>query len=1000
MGSGIVVVDNLGIQSYVNSRFAEMVGWEKDELVGKNAPFVYWPEEELENINNMFQLTLQSKAPKEGFDSVFMKKSGERFPVHFIISELKNAAGDTIGWLAVVNDTTEKKASEEKLIESDKITKALINATTDTVLMIDLNGTLLAANENLIRKYGGGITYDEFIGRNIFDFFKNEKSKNLRHQYLIEVLKTGKPMRFTEEYLENEEILDHSIYPIYDKNGKIYRLAIFGRDITQSKKAEIDLRKSEEKYRGIFESTQDVFHRVDNLGIVTEISPSVFKLLGFKREEVVGKPVADFYLNPAEMQSFIDLMFKDGKVDDYELVLKDINNNPVFISVSAHVRTDDSGNFIGTEGVFRNIAERKKYEDSLKENERKYRTLVETMHDGIMQVDNDDIILFVNESTCKMFGYKEEELLGMRSRDAIIHPDDAYIVIKKNSDRKRGVASSYEIRGIKKSGELLWLNISGTPVYNNEGIVIGSVGFIVDITGRKKNEEEINKISQAINQSPIIIIISDKNGNIEYVNPKFTEITGYQPDEVLGKNPGLLKSGYTSPEEYQNLWNTILSGKEWTGEFYNKKKNGEYFWERASISSVKDSSGNITHFIAIKEDVTEAKQKELELIRAKEKAEESERLKSSFLANMSHELRTPMVGILGFSELLKDITTEPEMVEYAETIHKSGKRLMETLNLILDLSRIEAGKLDVNKKNVNIYALVKESFESFLAVAKTKNLETEFIASSDVIVACVDEKLLFESVNNLINNAVKYTKHGKVTVSISTTKKDALEIAVIKVKDTGIGIPKESLELIFEEFRQASEGYGRVFEGTGLGLTITKNFVEKTGGFIYVESEENKGSVFTIEIPLIKELSPGGLEKETEPAGISAKPEKEINILCIEDEESTRFFVSQIMNNIYPVKFAENGVKALEMVKSENFNIILMDVNLGKGVNGIDVTKEIRSLENSSAIRIIAMTAYAMTGDKERFLNAGMDNYISKPFNKSALFHVINEEVNYIKNNN
>lgn len=1003
MSAGIVASDLEGRLNYVNPAFVNMVGFNKEELLGKTAPYVYYPEEEYENINNMLRNAISGNHPEGGVELVFNRKSGERFYVSLMVSKIKNADGKQIGWLAVVNDISARKIAEEKLRESDRVTRALINATTDSALMIDINGFLLVGNDELARKYGNGKSKDELVGTNVFDLAR-EDIKERQGKYLEEVLKEKKQKRFIETDEKTGIVTDLSIYPVFDNKGNINRLAIFARDITQSQKAEEELRKSEEKYRSIFENIQDVFHQVDNMGIITEISPSVERLLGFKREDIIGKPVLDFYYDPAKMQEFIGTMFKEGKVDDYELVLKDKAGKQVYISVAAHVRVDSQGNFIGTEGVFRNISERKKYEDTLIESERRYRTLVETMHDGIMQVDNDDKILFINESTCRMFGYPQKELLGRKSLDTIIHPEDRNIVVIKNQLRKKGYSDSYEIRGIKKGGELLWLSISGTPMFDNMGNVTGSVGFMIDITERKRNEAEILKISHAVNQSPIMVIISDRYGNIEYVNPKVTEVTGYRVEELIGKNPRIFKSGYTKDEEYKALWNTISSGKEWSGELYNKKKNGEFYWERTSISSVKDSNGNIVHYISVKEDITAAKEKELELIKAKEKAEESEKVKSAFLANMSHELRTPMVGILGFSELLKESASNPEQVEFAETINKSGKRLMETLNLILDLSRIESGKLKTVRRNINIVPLVNESYTNFIAAARAKNLEMSFTSSADEIIACVDEKLLFDSLNNLINNAIKYTIEGKIAVEVETGKREGEEIAFIRVKDTGIGIPKGSIDLVFEEFRQASEGYGRVFEGTGLGLTITKNFIEKTGGRIYVESEESKGSVFTIEIPVhggeipqVKSVKENNKDSGT---GYTPEVDKKHTILCIEDDESTRFFVKQLLKKFFNIAFAENGTTALELVKNRTFDIILMDINLGKGMNGVDVAKEVRSMEKYSNVRIIAMTAYAMKGDKERFLKSGMDNYISKPFTKNSLLEVLNEEISIINSRN
>ncbi len=292
---------------------------------------------------------------------------------------------------------------------------------------------------------------------------------------------------------------------------------------------------------------------------------------------------------------------------------------------------------------------------------------------------------------------------------------------------------------------------------------------------------------------------------------------------MKGKNPRLLKSGYTSSESYREMWDTIISGEEWKGQLYNKKKNGDLYWEAVSIRPIKNSSGKVTHFLAVKEDITDKKMMDIELKQALDRAEESSKLKSSLLANMSHELRTPMNGILGFAQLLADEIKDPLSKQMVQKIQQSGKRLMTTLNTILDLSELESNKFLMTITKINIYSSLKQVLREYEEKIIQKGLTFEYEAEDKNLVAFVDENIFYKIIENLLDNALKFTTAGGIKVRLTSDAilDDGL-FAKISVIDTGIGIDESDLEIIFHEFRQASEGLGRNFEGSGLGLTLAK----------------------------------------------------------------------------------------------------------------------------------------------------------------------------------
>ncbi|MDQ1266573.1 MAG: hypothetical protein QG635_1725, partial [Bacteroidota bacterium] len=475
-------------------------------------------------------------------------------------------------------------------------------------------------------------------------------------------------------------------------------------------------------------------------------------------------------------------------------------------------------------------------------------------------------------------------------------------------------------------------------------------------------------------------------------NPKFCELTGYSKEEVIGNNPRILKSDKTKREIYTDMWSKLTSGEEWNGEFINKKKNGELYFESANISPVKNENEVITHYIGVKEDITAKKNTEEQLKKAVDRAEEINRIKTVFLANMSHELRTPMVGILGFTELLGREITDAAHKDMIDSVRRSGKRLMETLNLILDLSRIESEKQDMNLKPLNLFKHAGESVKLFEPVAKVKNIELNISVSEGGIVSILDERLFHGIIDNLINNALKYTIKGRIDILISLQKSKTGIFSVLHVKDTGIGIEKDRIGIIFDEFRQASEGFDRLFEGSGLGLTVTKKYVEMMNGTISVQSVFGKGSTFIVRFPLYSDseqntenpesLNP--LENDGEELQSFIGGAK-YNALVVDDDKYTHDILKVYLRGICNVNSVYSGEEALMVAGNTRYDLILLDISLGKGLSGYDVLKKIREIKSCTDVPVAALTAYAVVGDEEKFLRAGFTYYISKPFDRRDL---------------
>jgi PAS domain S-box-containing protein len=510
---------------------------------------------------------------------------------------------------------------------------------------------------------------------------------------------------------------------------------------------------------------------------------------------------------------------------------------------------------------------------------------------------------------------------------------------------------------------------------------------------RKKAEENALKLSKAVIQSPVSIMMTDIEGTIEYVNPKFTEVTGYTLEEVIGKNPRLLNSGEHKPEVFANLWKTILSGNNWQGELRNRRKNEELFWENILISPLVNDSGRISHFIAIREDISEKKKMMEELIAAKNKAEESDRLKSAFLANISHEIRTPMNAIIGFSDFLNKPDLEKDrLYHYSSIIQQQAYNLLSIIDDILDISKIEAGQMKSVEEVGNLDDILKgvyNTFETHWKDSDKKNVIfiTENLLSYDENKIKSDIKWLRQILTNLVGNAYKFTHEGHIKISSRLLDNDFL---LFSVSDTGIGIEADKHNLIFERFRQGDETNIRDFGGTGLGLAISKGLVELLGGNIWVDSEPGKGSTFSFTIP----YKPAVVQLNSE----TVKPNTSYNwankhVLLVEDNEyNAEYMKVALASSKIKITHVLNGVETIKMIgRIKDFDIVLLDIRL-PDISGYELARQIKTTR--PGIPVIAQTAFASVEYKEKCLSAGCDDHISKPVKPANLLVMMDRYLN------
>lgn len=642
--------------------------------------------------------------------------------------------------------------------------------------------------------------------------------------------------------------------------------------------------------------------------------------------------------------------------------------------------------------LLKEIEERKKVEDMLRDSEFIRGATLESTNDGILVVSNSNMIILTNSRFRQMWNIPDQ-LIQKANDDGLIH-----YVLDQVQDASSFITRIEALRNSYESS-LDYINFKDGKIFERvssplvtQGKIVGRVWTFRDVTERKKAEEQLRKLSRAVEHSSSTIVITDANGNIEYANPKFTETTGYTIHEAIGKNPRILKSGETTPEEYKLLWDTITSGKEWHGEFHNKRKDGSLYWEAASIAPIADEKGKITHFVAVKDDITLRKKNEEELEQAKRSAIEANNTKSQFLANMSHEIRTPMNAIIGFSEILLQEKLAEEQKETVEIINTSANNLLALINDILDLSKVESGKMTTEEIDFSLHSLIENVVSLFRNTCSEKGVTLGKRISKDLPDAIFsDEVKVRQVLTNLLSNATKFTSNGSITVEASLDE-DKIVLSVI---DTGTGIPADKLDTIFEPFAQASTSTARKYGGTGLGLTLCKRFAGLIGGSISVESKEGLGSIFTFRFP----YKPAQNSVEKRPEQAMQKHElngKGFTILVAEDDHFNRKYIDRLLSaKGFNIIFANNGLEAVEKA-SEHPDIILMDMNMPI-MSGYEATMQIKSNPLYSHIPVIALTASAMKEDRNNIMKAGCDAYVSKPVKVIELFDAIETHLPELK---
>jgi len=607
-------------------------------------------------------------------------------------------------------------------------------------------------------------------------------------------------------------------------------------------------------------------------------------------------------------------------------------------------------------------------------------------------------IVECNDTLLQRTGFSREELIGGNIHEKLLAGLREEMATDLKEFAASGIRIEQELTITTKLGVQIPVLFNVIPLRNETGEILQSLAAFQDITAIKRAEEELKQSEEryrTVADSAVDAIITlDSSGLIVGWNKAAEKLFGYTEKEMAGEPVTLIM-----PEEYrplhqegfyrlQHTGDSRITGK--TVELKGKRKNGEEFPVELSLASWTTDDGRF--FTGIIRDITTRKNTEQELLKAKEKAEESDKLKSAFLANMSHEIRTPMNGIIGFVQLLEDPDiTADERDSFIEIIKASSNRLLQVITDIVDISKIEAGQEEVTLSEVNIHNLAHEILAFYKPKANAKELTLELISNLDSQVRTIvsDPVKLRQAVSHLVDNALKFTSRGGVVLEIGIKN----QILTCKVIDTGIGIAPELHERIFDRFRQEETDIARKFGGTGLGLALAKSYIEMLEGTIWLTSDHGKGSTFVIEVPVrfkpnIKKEQESRAKKEmTEDPELAG-----ISILVAEDEPDNLNYIRMLLERFkISLVFAGTGEEAIDRCKSHpELSLVLMDVKMPV-MDGLEATRMIRKFRPD--LPIIATTAFAMESDKERCITAGCNDYISKPIRKDILLATIKKFV-------
>ena len=927
---GILIIDEEGKILHANSKALQTLGYSLNYLKNKDFHEFIENKDSEKDFIDFFNLQLTNT---ECYDIFLKGKNKKKYQANIIIKAL-NADGGRFYAIFFQNVTEHRHPGLGKPPSDDLLTN-IFEAIRDGIAILDRDLNILKVNPWIEEKY---VTHAPLRGKKCYRVFQQRKEPcpccpSLR------AMETGKPQHAQVPYpseLKTEGWLDLFCYPTQDKNGRVVGVVEYIRDVTKEKKLQIALTEKEERFRNFFENPAVVAYITSRDGKIVEINEAALRILGYKREEIGKMNALNFYVNPDERKRFIHEIEHKGVVKDFPISLRTKDGSIRLCLNTASLIKDAHGNTL-YQGIIQDFTEYFKLQNALKENEKKYRSFFENSPVPTYISSIEGKFLDFNQATSDLLGYDKEELFHLGISETYQDPKERERFI--NAVKNKGYVQDFPVKLKHKNGKIISAEISATNFMDSEKNITGFQGIIRDVTEQKSRERALFLFNILLNQTDAEIIITDLNGTIEYVNPAFEKITGYSAKEVKGRNPRILKSGKHDDAFYKNLWETITSGKSWTGRFYNKRKDGTYYYEDAHVFPIRDKRGHIVNFAAIKREITHEVMLEEQLSQAA-KLEAIGKLAGS----IAHDFNNILTSIQGFAGLgLSKISPQHPLNHELSEILKASKQASRITQQLLGFSR----KQIISPKAVSARAIIRDMIPLLERyIGEDITLETSLIAENDVIVA--DRGQIEQCVLNLVINARDAIREKKnrseektVLIELQSLVIDDLYLKkhtgitkgaylVIAVSDTGVGMDKETLEKIFDPFFTTKPPG----EGTGLGCSTVFGIVKQNGGNIRAYSEPGLGTTMKIYWPLAEKGTVVETSEEESRLPVTVKGHE--TILVVEDDRGIREFVTQALSSYgYTVFSAEDGEKALKLIneKKPSIDLLFTDVIMPK-MNG------------------------------------------------------------------
>ncbi|MBZ5492925.1 MAG: PAS domain S-box protein [Acidobacteriia bacterium] len=878
--------------------------------------------------------------------------------------------------------------------DAQKFLASIVENAEDAIIGCTPDATIESWNQAAEKLFG--YRAEEIIGQNIATLAIDEAIPAVNA--VIERMKRGETVHpfdgsgVTKDRRRIE--ISCSASPVKDADGKLIGVAAILRDVSERRRAD----EARALLAAVVEYSEEGIIAVSLDKRVLSWNRGAQAIYGFPAEDILGESVFATIIPPERVDEYnrcFARVLAGETLVRFESERHHKDGRRVDVSLTYCPIKNPKGEVIGVSAIARDITQAKATQQALREANENYRALIQTMPDVIWMVDSNDQIKFLSPNTEKVLGYSVEECYarGLPILFECVHPDEAQQVL--GSFRlffNEGAPFDMEFRVRRKDGEWRWVHNRAIQTFEKDGLRYAS-GLVTDITQRKAAEESLRESEQRyrllFERNLAGVFRCSQVGSFLDCNDAGAKILGYDSrEDLIGRS--VLDVFFDLADKNVADQRMAKYGTASNQELSLRRKDGSSVWVMANTTMIPGAAG--TEIEGTFLDITLLKQAEEQMRMAKEAAESANRAKSEFLANMSHEIRTPMNGVIGMIDLALDTDLTPEQRDYLATVKSSAGALLEIINDILDFSKIEARKLELERVPFSVREVVKATVKEFSVQARNKQLSLQTHFSADLPdIAIGDPGRLRQILMNLVGNAVKFTDKGEVIVSVIKLHGETLQFSV---SDTGIGISEDKQKTIFEAFVQADTSSTRQYGGTGLGLAIVTQLVALMQGRIWLESKPGNGSTFYFTARFGQAAATPVIDTmQAREERMAAVPTRKLHILIADDNlVNLRLARSLLAKQGHSAVAVGSGREALAALEQQSFDLVLMDVQM-PDMDGFEATKVIRAHEQISHkhLPIVAMTAHAMIGDRERCLAAGMDAYVTKPVDAAKLFIAIKD---------